>query len=85
MVSKSVRLVIPGQWKADTLVTLNVQDVLREVEQYTADIVTDCRVFDGRPMERGRKRRLSEVPRAASKQQQPGSDSSDGDSSGLDE
>jgi U3 small nucleolar RNA-associated protein 22 len=85
MVSESVRPVIPGEWKADTLVTLNVQDVLREVEQYTADIVTDCRVFDGRPMERGRKRRLSEVPRAASKQQQPGSDSSDGDSSGLDE
>jgi hypothetical protein len=51
MVSEGVRPVIPDDWKADTLVTLNVKDVLREVEQYTADIVTDCRLFDGRPIE----------------------------------
>jgi hypothetical protein len=81
MVSEGVRPVIPSDWKAVTLVTLNVKDVLREVEQYTADIVTDCRVFDGRPMEHRSKKTLSK----ASKRQQPESDAADSDSSGLDD
>jgi hypothetical protein len=51
MVSEGVRPVISDDWKTDTLVTLNVKDVLREVEQYTLDSVTDFRIFDDRPME----------------------------------
>jgi U3 small nucleolar RNA-associated protein 22 len=82
MVSEGVRPVIPDDWKTDTLVTLNVKDVLREVEQYTADIVTDCRLFDGRPMEQrsDEKSPLKGSPKA-SKRQQPESDSADSDSS----
>ena len=73
---------IPDDWKTDTLVTVNVNDVLREVEQYTADIVTDCRLFDGRPMEQRSDERspLKGSPKA-SKRQQPESDSADSDSS----
>ena len=55
MVSEGVRPVIPADWQTDTLVTLNVKDVLCEVEQCTPDVVTDCRLFDGRPMEQRRK------------------------------
>ena len=72
---------IPDDWKTDTLVTLNVKDVLREVEQYTADIVTECRLFDGRPMEQLSQKALSKGSHKALKRQTPESDSADSDSS----
>ena len=72
---------IPDDWKTDTLVTLNVKDVLREVEQYTADIVTECRLFDGRPMEQRSQKSPSKGSHKALKRQTPESDSADSDSS----
>jgi U3 small nucleolar RNA-associated protein 22 len=81
MVSEGVRPVIPDDWKTDTLVTLNVKDVLREVEQYTADVVTDCRLFDSRPMEERSQKSPSKGSPKASKRQTPESDdSADSDS-----
>lgn len=38
--------VTTGEWKSDTLVTLNVHDLLREMSQFTRDIVTDVKVLD---------------------------------------
>jgi len=75
MHSERVRPVIPDEWQSDTLVTLNVGDILREVEQYTADIVTDCRVFDGRPMESKRKRKSPGKPSRLSNNPKSDSDS----------
>lgn len=33
-------------WQHDTLVTVNVSDILREISQFTKDIVIDVKVFD---------------------------------------
>jgi hypothetical protein len=53
-----------GNWATDTLVTVNVNDILREAHQITKDIVTNQRVFDHGPaMEKsGKKHKGSEVP-----------------------
>lgn len=37
---------LDDNWKTDTLVTKNVGDLLRELRQYTKEMVTNIRVFD---------------------------------------
>ena len=46
MNSELVRPIVQDNWKADTLVVRNIHDVLREVAQYTSNIVVDTKVFD---------------------------------------
>jgi hypothetical protein len=47
--SQYVQPVTVDNWKSDTLVTINVGDVLREIIQYTTDIVVAVKVFDYGP------------------------------------
>ena len=44
--SEYVRPVVHDNWKNDTLVTVNVNDLLRSMTHYTQDIVVDYKVFD---------------------------------------
>ncbi|GKY91460.1 hypothetical protein MPSEU_000118300 [Mayamaea pseudoterrestris] len=44
--SEFARPVILSDWKNDTLVTVNVMDLLRSMTHYTRDIVVDYKVFD---------------------------------------
>jgi len=46
MVSENVRPITADEWKPDTLVTINVRDLMREIGQYTAEIVVDVKVLD---------------------------------------
>jgi hypothetical protein len=47
--SENFQPVTADDWQTDTLVTLNVGDVLRETIQYTSDIVMAIKVFDYGP------------------------------------
>lgn len=47
--SENFQPVTADEWQADTLVTLNVGDVLRETIQYTSDVVMAIKVFDYGP------------------------------------
>jgi U3 small nucleolar RNA-associated protein 22 len=49
MNSEYVQPVVSDGWKPDTLVTLNVADILRESLHYTADLIIDTRIFDSGP------------------------------------
>jgi Nrap protein domain 6 len=40
---------VSEDWKSDTLITLNVHDILRDMAGITKDIVTDVKVFDNGP------------------------------------
>jgi U3 small nucleolar RNA-associated protein 22 len=46
MVSENARPITAAEWKPDTLVTINVHDLMREIGQYTAEIVVDAKVLD---------------------------------------
>jgi hypothetical protein len=50
MNSEYVHPVTVNNRKNDTLVTLNVGDILRESVQYTADIVINIKIFDNGPV-----------------------------------
>jgi U3 small nucleolar RNA-associated protein 22 len=72
-VSEYARPITADEWKQDTLVTINVRDLLREIAQYTADIVVDAKLLDSG---------LSIVPPTLKrKQAEPSSDESDDSSS----
>lgn len=47
--SEYVQPVTVDDWKSDTMVTLNVGDILRETALYTTDIVVAIKVFDTGP------------------------------------
>jgi hypothetical protein len=57
MASDYVRPVDSGDWKSDGLVVRNVSDMLREVSQYSQNIVTTVKIFDDRVETSSRKRR----------------------------
>jgi U3 small nucleolar RNA-associated protein 22 len=46
VMSEYVRPVAEDDWKSDTMVTLNIHDVLRETTCCTADMVVDMKIFD---------------------------------------
>jgi U3 small nucleolar RNA-associated protein 22 len=49
MVSEHARPISADDWKPDTLVTLNVRDILRDIAQYTSDIVVNVKLLDPGP------------------------------------
>jgi hypothetical protein len=57
MASDYVRPVDEGDWKSDGLVLRNASDMLREVSQYSQNIVTTVKIFDDRAVTSSRKRR----------------------------
>jgi len=81
MGSEHVRPVVADDLQSDTLVTINTKDILREVSQYTSDIVVGVKVFDAGPEIASTgtgKRKLSNADRAA--EAQHSSEGSDSDS-----
>jgi hypothetical protein len=61
MASDYARPTEDGDWKSDSLVMRNASDLLREMRQYSQDIVTTVKIFDDSCMiHRSKKRKLSE-------------------------
>ena len=64
MISEYSRPITQIKWEADTLVTWNVRDILREMAQYTVDICIDNKVFDmGVPVIQSQKNEKSKLKR----------------------
>jgi hypothetical protein len=60
MASDYARPTEDGDWKSDSLVMRNASDLLREMRQYSQDIVTTVKIFDNSCMiHRSKKRKLS--------------------------
>jgi hypothetical protein len=85
MVSEHSRPISADDWKPDTLVTMNVRDVLRGIAQYTSDIVVDVKLLDSgpavAPSVRKRKHDDKTTPEDVSDADTSSASSSDGGSS----
>ena len=60
MTSEYIMPLEPGDWKSDSLVMRNADDILREMSQYYQNIVTTIKIMDESPWLTSRKRRKTD-------------------------
>jgi len=80
MRSEYKRPVEDDHWKSDSLVINNSQDILREMSQYTKDMIVNIKILDDRSIPRGdsthnKKRKAASLGRAIDNDSSSSSDS----------
>ena len=74
LASEYSRPVQDRDWKSDTLVTVNVNDILREVANIATDVVVDTKVFDDGPTVADSKKRKRKSESSDSDEDEVGED-----------
>ena len=81
LLSEYVQPAQAGAWQSDTLMTLNVRDLLREIACVTKDVVTNIKVFDHGPSIKPSGAVSGSKRKRPAKDDGDGNDASEGESS----